>query len=137
MCRVSEDGTADVYRSEVGILARKQHRCGECSRTILIGEPYDRHRYLYDGYWTTHLVCSHCAVLGNWLLKECGGTVSGEMIEDIEEHAQEYLRPDLAALAACARVGWVKGPSFRKPYPGIPIPALPPPLQVSEEERRG
>lgn len=135
MCRIDDSERAEVYVVEHRI-ARKEHRCGECRRPILAGEPYDHHRIIQDGYASTHRVCSHCAVLAEWLLRDCGGTVTGELIEDIEEHATEYLRTDLAALAACARVGWVKGPSFQKPYPGIPIPVLPLPIGKADSSGR-
>lgn len=128
MCRVDGD-SADAY-SVSRPIARSEHRCGECRRTILPGEPYERHGMVYEGTASTHLVCTHCAVLTEWLVIECGGTVIGEMIEDIEEHARDYERSDLGSLAACARAHWMKGPSWRVPYPGIPIPALPPRLTV-------
>lgn len=124
MCRVDDDGDrATVYQIDRPI-ARAPHRCGECRRTILAGEPYERHRMLSDGFWSLHIICTHCAVLTDWLGKECGGTVCGEMIEDIEEHAREYARSDLQSLASCARLQWRCIASNPK-FPGIPVPALP------------
>lgn len=130
MCRIDGE-PADVY-SVYKPIARKEHKCGECRRIILAGEPYERHSMVYDGTASDHAICSHCAVLTEWLAIECGGTVTGEMIEDIEEHAHDYERADLGSLAACARAQWMKGPSWRVPYPGIPVPALPPRLQLGE-----
>lgn len=130
MCRT--DGEAAECYSVQRRVARKQHKCGECCRNILAGEPYDYHSFVYEGTAGNHAVCTHCAVLTEWIVRECGGTITGQLIEDIEEHATEYSRTDLAALAACARVGWVKGPSFRKPYPGITVPALPLRLQLPD-----
>ena len=129
MCRTDGE-LADLY-SVYRPVARKEQRCGECRRTILIGEPYERHSMVYEGTASDHVICAHCAVLMVWIARECGGTLTGELIEDIEEHAKEYERGDLGNLAACARAHWMKGPSFRKPYPGIPVPKLPPPLSTA------
>jgi hypothetical protein len=130
MCRI--DGEAAECYSVTRRTARKEHKCGECRRTILAGEPYDYHSFVYEGEGGNHSVCTHCAVLTEWIVRECGGTVTGELIEDIEEHAKEYERGDLGNLAACARAHWMKGPSFRKPYPGIRVPKLPPPLASAD-----
>lgn len=135
MCRVDGE-PADFYRVMKPI-ARREHKCGECGRTILSGERYERHTFGSEGTASGHCICSHCAVLSEWLLIECGGSIVGELIVDIEEHATEYERGDLAQLAACARAQWMKGPSFRKPYPGIPIPAVPPRLSVNGSSARG
>jgi len=132
MCRIDgSDERASVYCVTTPV-ARVEHLCGECRRTILVGEPHERHDSVYDGSASTHRVCSHCAVLADWLMRECGGTVVHELIEDIQEHADEYQRGDLGQLAALARNQWMKGPSFRKPYPGIPIPTMPPPLALAQ-----
>ena len=128
MCRTDGE-PADVY-NVVKPIARKEHRCGECGRTILRGEPYERHSMVYDGSASTHAVCEHCAVLTEWLVIECGGTITHEMISDIEEHAQEYRRSDLAELATAARGKWE---SFR----GKPLPAIPPRLSMPAEGKPG
>jgi len=130
MCRTDGEA-ADAY-SVTRRIARKEHRCGECRRTILKGEPYDLHGMVYEGTASSHSVCTHCAVLTEWLVRECSGTVTGELIEDIEEHATEYERTDLGHLAAMARAQWMKGPSWREPYAGVPIPQLPPSLQLGK-----
>jgi ribosomal protein S27AE len=132
MCRIDDCERADVYNVEHRV-ARKEHKCGECCRVILAGEPYEHHSIIADGFASEHKVCSHCSVLAEWLRRDCGGTVTGELIEDIEEHAQEYRRADLGQLAACARAKWMKGPTFRVPYPGIPVPTLPPPITAVSE----
>jgi len=103
VCRVDDGDCVDVYEVEYPV-ARVDHRCGECRRTIMAGEPYERHHIVADGSATTHIVCSHCGVLEAWLLKECGGTVTHELIEDIEEHALEYDRQDLRELAELERL---------------------------------
>lgn len=124
MCRTDGEA-ADVY-SVVSPVARKEHRCGECGRTILVGEPYERHSMVYDGSASSHAVCTHCAVLTEWLVVECGGAITHEMIEDIEEHAHDYGRTDLAELATAARGKW-------ESYRGKPLPAIPPRLSIPAE----
>lgn len=124
MCRT--DGEAPDAYCVVKPIARKEHRCGECGRTILVGEPYERHSMVFEGTASHHAVCTHCAVLTEWLVIECGGTITHEMIEDIEEHARDYERADLAELAAAARGKWE---SFR----GKPLPAIPPRLSMPAE----
>lgn len=133
MCRVDGD-PADAY-SVTKPVARKEHRCGECRRAILPGEVYERHGMCYEGTASSWLVCSHCAVLTRWLVIECGGTVQGEVIEDIEEHASEYQRADLKELAAWARAQWAYDEGTRRNgFRGRPVPELPPRLQLSESD---
>jgi hypothetical protein len=133
MCRVDGE-RADAY-SVTRRVARKEHRCGECRRTILVGEPYDLHGMVYEGTASSHSVCTHCAVLTEWLVQECGGTVTGELIEDIEEHAQEYRRDDLKELALLARGQWSWSEGTRcNGYRGRPIPAPPPPLSAKQHK---
>lgn len=132
MCRVDGE-QADVY-SVYKPIARKEHKCGECRRIILAGEPYERHSMVYEGTASDHAICSHCAVLSAWIGIQCGGTVVGELIEDIEEHANDYNRPDLRALALEARGQWCWSEETRRNgFRGVPIPALPAPITLSED----
>lgn len=129
MCRIDGD-YADVY-SVYEPVARKEHKCGECRRTILAGEPYERHSMVYEGTASDHLICSHCAVLSAWIGIQCGGTVCGELIEDIEEHAQDYDRGDLKFLAIWARGQWCWPEGTRKDgFRGVPIPPMPAPIEA-------
>lgn len=133
MCRTDGE-VADAYSVDYPV-ARKEHCCGECRRTILPGEPYERHGMVYEGTASTHVICSHCAVLTEWLRLECGGTPIGEMIEDIEEHAEEYGRTDLRDLAADARGQWAWSEGTRcNGFRGKPIPQLPPRLSLQHSE---
>lgn len=130
MCRTDGEH-ADVY-SVYKPIARKEHKCGECRRTILAGEAYERHSMVYEGTASDHIICSHCAVLSAWIGIQCGGTVLGELIEDIEEHAHDYGRTDLRNLAIEARAQWCwpEG-SQMNGYRGKPIPAMPAPIELS------
>jgi hypothetical protein len=133
MCRTDGEA-ADAY-CVTHPLARKPHRCGECGRTILAGEPYERHSLVYDGTASSHAVCTHCAVLAEWIGRECGGTTVHELLGDIEEHAFEYGRADLQELADAARAHWSWPEGSRlNGFAGKPVPALPPPLVQSEKQ---
>lgn len=131
MCRTDGE-QADVY-SVYKPIARKEHKCGECRRTILAGEPYERHSMVYEGTASDHAICSHCAVLSTWIGIQCGGTVTGELIEDIEEHARDYGRTDLAELALEARGQWCWSEGTRcNGFRGKPIPAMPEPITLGK-----
>jgi hypothetical protein len=128
VCRADSE-PADFYRIERPV-ARVEHTCGECERTILVGEPYERHSFGSERTAETHVVCTHCSVLALWLLHNCDGAIAGEVIEDIEEHGRDYKRDDLLKLVAFAGNRWRKPWSQEHTYPGVPIPQLPPPLQA-------
>jgi hypothetical protein len=87
---------------------------------------------LADGFWSLHIICTHCAVLSAWIGVQCGGTVTGELIEDIAEHGEEYERMDLKFLAICARSKWT-WPEGTARYPGMPVPLMPEPITLSED----
>lgn len=90
MCMINEaDGVCEVY--QVGHhVARKEHRCLECNRTIAKGEIYRWTKSLSDGRWWLEKSCVHCEVAIKWLEVQCGGTITGMALEDIEEHIDEY-----------------------------------------------
>ena len=123
MCRL--ESSDNLYQDTRTILARKEHRCNECHRTILAGEPFRKDFCVFEpGRAGSFNVCEHCAVLCDWLGRNCGGWIWGEVIPDIEEHAIEYKRTDLARLVvAAARRSWHRF----KPngYVGMPVPKLP------------
>ena len=113
--------------SESYPIARKEHKCEECGRTILKGEPYFRYKGISaDGDCYGGSQCEHCHVLACWLGQQCEGWICGGVIEDIEEHARDYNRPDLAGLAECARLKWV---AFGR---GMSVPTDPPPLRLGD-----
>jgi hypothetical protein len=83
--------------------ARKEHRCGECWRTIAKGETYRLHTSCYDHYVCTSKVCAHCQVACRWLSQNCGGWIFEAVREDIHEHVSEY--PGLALPLLRLEVG--------------------------------
>jgi len=45
--------------TEKNVVAKKQHKCGECSRVIEVGETYLYESFVGDGFGT-HKTCRHC-----------------------------------------------------------------------------
>jgi hypothetical protein len=66
----SDNDTYELFESKM-LKARKAHKCGECGKTISIGESYEKCRGLYDGLWYNHKTCDDCLSLrtnffGSW-----------------------------------------------------------------------
>lgn len=89
MCMI--DGSERVTPIGEGryIVARKEHKCAECWRKILIGERYHTEAFVSDGEFATHKTCAHCMVARDWLMAECGGWVFDFVQEDVAEHWDE------------------------------------------------
>lgn len=128
MCMVDYDYDHGAFHSETLQKARKEHRCGECGRSIEVGEKYVRHFGVYDGSGYGGKRCLHCGVLADWLSINCGGYLHDAVVEDFTEHAHEYSRMDIARLAVMARNDWR---SVRKKVL-LPVPKLPPPLKPAD-----
>lgn len=107
MCRIDGAEYAEVSLT-LSRTARKPHECYECGRQIQIGERYLRCGLLSEKKWDTFKTCSHCEIAENWLTKNCGGFIFGDIRSDIEEHADEYpsLAFGLARLAVGMRRKW-------------------------------
>lgn len=87
MCMMSDDGESYViYRKKPDVLAAKDHRCTECSRTINAGERYLWATGLYDGRWDVHHICGHCVQVTRWLEAVCEGWLHSVVLEDLAEH---------------------------------------------------
>ncbi len=86
MCMADGCDPASVYRERV-VLARKQHCCCECRRTIEPGEKYQYAFGIWDGGPpSTFHTCGHCMIAQRWLIEECGGWMFGGVEEDIADH---------------------------------------------------
>jgi hypothetical protein len=90
MCSIDYD-VASVY-SETDRIARKEHICCECSRII---EKKEKYRHVF-GVWVGKVsifkTCSNCLKPQEWLKKECGGFLHGNLEDEIFEHASEYRK---------------------------------------------
>lgn len=123
MCMADGGWDGPDHSAAAKIKARKVHRCGECHREIARGETYERAVTFYDGTASTYKTCSHCLVMADWLSENCDGYIFGSVIEDFGEHATEYNREDIGALAAMARRDWknTEGVLFAIPEKPRPV----------------
>ena len=123
MCMIEDcDEQYTVYRQQV-LKAKKQHKCTECKRVIERGETYRRTAGLYDGEWTIGKVCAHCKTATDWLKANCGGYLDHSVLEDMEQHFEEYSRMDLARVVVGMRRSWkrIRSDGLMRPLP-IPRP---------------
>lgn len=90
-------------------VARKQHKCKECSRRIEPGERYHYETFRSDGDFTQHKTCAHCMVLRNWLSAECAGWVYTCVVEDFFEHSGYGRGWRFHRLARNAQESWTIG----------------------------
>lgn len=94
MCMWDDAGTWELSRTEWR-KAAKEHRCGECRRTIAKGERYEYTTGLYDGHWDTEHTCEQCHQVTRWLVVACSGYLYQAVQEDLFEHItgeEAYLR---------------------------------------------
>lgn len=56
----------DVYEEKLVRAARKNHRCCECGKMILVGWPYGLVKGLWDGHWSTYKQCMYCVDNARW-----------------------------------------------------------------------
>lgn len=82
----SEDSQPDTFR-ETKPKARKQHKCGECSRTIERGEIYSRESGIWENGPETYKTCSDCLSIRNEFF--CDGGYYGQIIDCLREHISE------------------------------------------------
>ena len=102
MCFIDDGDSATVWR-ETSHRAAKAHKCAECSREIQPGERYWSVFAIWDGDPGTYKTCAHCRVGQDWLKRNCGGFMHQGLLEEMEEHAEEY--PHLALGLLRIKVG--------------------------------
>jgi hypothetical protein len=106
---MGDDDYWDFY-NEFTPKARKEHRCGECGRTITKGETYWTQGGLYEGEFVWNKTCAHCTVAAQWLETVCGDWIFGARQEDLTEHVighEKYLRTrPLTRLVRWMRSDW-------------------------------
>ncbi len=125
MCMMDDaDGMVNVL-SEARPLAKREHRCSECGRTIGPGEQYLREAFRWDGEFQSHKTCKHCEVARNWLSAECGGWCYGGVEEDVREHCFGHgYGMDLYRLAVGMAWRWRTPRGRLLPVPADPHNAL-------------
>ena len=128
MCRIDGAERCMVIQSK-DRKAAKMHLCSECGREIALGETYHYETTIFEGSRDSSKTCAHCMVGREWLIKNCGGFIYGEVIEEIQEHGDEYpkLRLPLYRVVAGARRKWQR---FGNGL--MTVPKMPPPISVHE-----
>jgi hypothetical protein len=106
MCNTDYDHP-DIYNEKL-LIARKDHKCSECSRVILKGEQYKKVDGLWQKRWETYKTCAHCLVLQDWLIAQCGGFLHQGLKDEIGEHAYDYGSMVLARGLISMRRKWKK-----------------------------
>lgn len=64
------------------VRARVEHECGECGRTIAVGESYEYVRGLWCGHWETHKTCPGCVNIRDDFCPS--GWIYGSLAEQLE-----------------------------------------------------
>ena len=89
--------------------ARTQHRCAECSRSILPGEIYLYEAWIYEGGFDAHHTCGQCHAAREWLSRVCSSWQYGAVLADLGEHWDEepvYRSLGLGRLIVAGRTQW-------------------------------
>lgn len=133
MCRIDGGDFEPVTVLRDNMLrGRADYRCEECRRTIPKGEEHQCQRVICEGSHMTFRTCVHCLVAQTWLIDNCGGYVTAQVVEEIKEHADEYpqLREPLTELAKRARAKWAM------PWFGglMPLSAEPPSIESATKD---
>lgn len=109
MCMYGDDGEWVVFHSAER-RAAKDHRCGECGRTVVKGERYTHASGLFDGRWGTYRTCAQCEVAKGWLAAICSGYCFEATVEDLRNHVdgdEWYERsPALVRLVRWQAYDW-------------------------------
>lgn len=88
------DDAPSVYTHSYPV-ARKQHKCEECSDAIEPGSKYELYKSLFDGSWSTTRTCLSCSEIRDHF--SCGGYCIGMLWEELEEN----FFPDMRAGGPC------------------------------------
>lgn len=101
-------------------VASKPYRCGECARTISVGERYDLALGKRDGVFRAFRACRQCAaarevVARRFDLDYCEEYYGG-LGEWLEDNSREY--PGAFRLFACFRAKWRYQSGALMPIPG-------------------
>ena len=111
--------------SDTRPVARKEHVCEECNRTIKIGEQYHRYAGIWEGDFFTNVACLHCSAARKVFVVYCDDyweNYYGGLSELLGECWREHDDPiTLGRLLVGVRSKWV----YRSGNP-MPIPEAAP-----------
>lgn len=81
-------------------VARKEHRCSECRRAIMPGEPYESTFGIWEREGRTYKTCAHCLAIREWVTAHvpCACWAHGNVLEDARDTVEAYAHqaPGLA-----------------------------------------
>ncbi len=113
MCRIDYADDCDGrWIHDLGQrVARKDHACADCGRTIVKGERYTYGVWLAEGTdFCPVKMCAHCVAAGHWLTRVCGGHFWPGVVEELVEHWDEERHEvgslALGQLVVLARARW-------------------------------
>jgi len=81
------DGDPARVLKDIFSIARKEHKCDECRRTIKIGEEYRYETFVCQGNFEVHKTCKDC----NSIRKEmfCDTFYYGCILDEVQEYVQD------------------------------------------------
>ncbi len=99
---------ATLYFAKV-VTARKPHRCDECGGPIVPGEQYERATMLADGHWDVFATCCACLPMADWVVRNCGCRLHGDLWRHLEDDVWRQSRFELPAGVAFKVGRWIIG----------------------------
>lgn len=125
MCQCDDYDSPSVY-NESNPVAKKEHKCSECRRSIEIGERYCRVEGCWDGDWHTFKTCRHCVAMADVMrsISECFCPSMGNMLVDFFDDDRDGHGSLPARLYHSARRKWRHRRGARKGQL-MPVPVVP------------
>lgn len=75
--------------------ARKPYRCDECDGPINPGERYERAFMIHEGDPMTDRTCAACLPMAQWVMRNCGCRIHGDLWRHLGEDVFGDMRGDL------------------------------------------
>lgn len=100
-----DDGVSCQLYEAADHIARKEHKCYECSGRIMPGEVYERVRAIWEGDPQVCKTCIRCLALREFVKAnvKCFCWYHGNTIEDAIETARHYHEPGNGLLFGALR----------------------------------
>ncbi len=86
-CIYMGDYDGPEFCSELYPTAAKEHECGECGKTIEVGEKYEKTTGCWEGTFNTHKTCLDCVSMRDSFF--CDGWCYTRIWEFLSDHIME------------------------------------------------
>lgn len=86
---------AEVYSASVHV-SRERRTCDECNGLIEPGERYQRAWMIFEGQQDVLRTCCRCLPMAEWVVRNCGCRMHGDLWRHLEKDVFEEMRGDLA-----------------------------------------